>query len=33
LVVAAGAANCGSCHAQHAKQPGHWNAKLFSPGQ
>ncbi|MEO6394215.1 MAG: hypothetical protein ABIP75_20345 [Pyrinomonadaceae bacterium] len=25
------AANCVSCHVQHAKQPDHWNAKLFKP--
>lgn len=31
FVVAATTANCVSCHSQHAKQPGHWNANLFSP--
>jgi hypothetical protein len=30
-VLAPTAPNCVSCHVQHAKQPGHWNAKLFSP--
>lgn len=25
------AANCVSCHVQHAKQPDHWNAKLLKP--
>lgn len=33
FVVAAGAPNCVSCHAPHAKTPDHWNAKLFKPLQ
>jgi hypothetical protein len=31
LVVAAGAPNCVSCHAPHAKEPDHWNPNLFNP--
>ncbi|MBV9210835.1 MAG: hypothetical protein JOZ52_09420, partial [Acidobacteria bacterium] len=31
-LIAAGAANCSSCHTQHLKQPDHWNPKLLAQG-